>query len=377
MPAAVTSMPKLFPLFGLKSEGYPGMGQPRRNQISLKATPYYHLVSRCVRREFLCGHDPLTGKDYSHRRRWICQRLERLVQIFAVDVCAYAVMSNHYHLVVRIDEQTARSWTPHEVLRRWLMLFKGPAWMHEVVQSGHRMASHPSMSLVVAMYRSRLMSLSWFMRCINEPIARRANREDEVNGHFWQGRYRCQALLDEGALMTAMTYVDLNPLRAGIVERPEDAEYASVAQRFAHAAGRPFPGTGPKLMALPAGGAEESDGPGASPPLTLLEYLELIDWSARAVAAGKGAAMPDGIPPVLSRLGLSSEMFGDFVAAGGGHGLAVLGDPDSLRSWAVSLGRHYFRGRRLAAALFRRAGERLRFSSSKHVDRSQRPLPST
>ena len=353
------------------------MGQPRRNQISLKATPYYHLVSRCVRREFLCGHDPLTGRDYSHRRRWICQRLERLVRVFAVDVCAYAVMSNHYHLVVHIDEKTARSWTPHEVLRRWLMLFKGPAWMHEVVESGHRMASHPSMSLIVAMYRSRLMSLSWFMRCMNEPIARRANREDDVSGHFWQGRYRCQALLDEGALMAAMAYVDLNPLRAGMVDRPEDAQYASVAQRFSTAAGQPFLGAGPKVMDFPANGVLKGDEELVTLPVTLLEYLELIDWSARAVIAGKGAAMPKGIPPVLDRLGIGSDVFGEFVAGGSGRGLAVLGDPESLGSWAESLGRHHLKGRRLAAALFRRAGERLRFSSSKHVGRSQRYLPST
>lgn len=257
------------------------------------------------------------------------------------------------------------------------MLFKGPAWMHAVVESGHRMASHPSMALIVEMYRSRLMNLSWFMRCMNEPIARRANREDEVSGHFWQGRYRCQALLDEGALMTAMAYVDLNPLRAGMVERPEEAQYASVAQRFSTAAGRPFFGIGPRIMDFPADGALQGEEQLTPLPITLLEYLELIDWSGRAVIAGKGAAMSEDVPRVLDRLGIGSDVFGDFVAGDRGFGLAVLGDPESLGSWAEALGRRHLNGRRLAAALFRRAGKRLRFNSSMHVGRSQRPLPST
>lgn len=354
------------------------MGQPRRNQISLHATPYYHVVSRCVRREFLCGRDPLTGKDYSYRRRWISQRLERLVQVFAVDLCAYTVMSNHYHLVVHIDEATAKSWTPHEVLRRWLMLFKGPAWMQEVVESGHRMASHPAMSLVVAMYRARLMSLSWFMRCMNEPIARRANQEDEVSGHFWQGRYRCQALLDEGAVMAAMAYVDLNPVRAGQVSRPEDAAHCSVSQRFSAAAAHSSTGSeGPDLMQFSAAEAAASEGQKPTLPATLLEYLELIDWSGRSVTARSAAVIPDGTPHILNRLGLESEAFKGFVSRGEGHGWAVLGDAERLESWAEFFGRRHFKGCCRALRLFKRAGRREGFSSLSPADQSRTPLPST
>ena len=354
------------------------MGQPRRNQISLQATPYYHLISRCVRREFLCGRDPLTGRDYSHRRRWICQRLERLVQVFAVDLCAYAVMSNHYHLVVHIDEESARSWPPHEVLRRWLMLFKGPAWMQEVVKSGHKMAAHPAMSLVVERYRTRLMSLSWFMRCMNEPIARRANREDEVSGHFWEGRYRCQALLDEGALMAAMAYVDLNPLRAGQVDRPEDAAYSSVSQRFSAATNRPsVSSAGPRLMKFRADALGVDVGQAPTLPATLIEYLELIDWSGRFVTIRSAAVIPEDTPPMLSRLGLASREFSKFVAGARGYALTVLGDSDSLASWMEFSGRRHLKGFRRAAALFRQAGRRLGFSSLRRGGQSRTLLPST
>ena len=85
------------------------MPQPRQQQISISDTPYYHCVSRCVRRAFLCGEDKLSGKSYEHRRYWIEERLVFLAQVFAVELCAYAVMSNHTHVVLYINEAKAKS----------------------------------------------------------------------------------------------------------------------------------------------------------------------------------------------------------------------------------------------------------------------------
>jgi REP element-mobilizing transposase RayT len=79
------------------------MTQKRASLISLSDTPYYHCVSRCVRRSFLCGVDPYSGQSYEHRRAWVEERLLYLCSVFAIDICAYAVMSNHVHLVLHVD----------------------------------------------------------------------------------------------------------------------------------------------------------------------------------------------------------------------------------------------------------------------------------
>jgi REP element-mobilizing transposase RayT len=174
----------------------------------------YHCISRCVRRAFLCGD------GYDHRRDWIQERLRELARIFAVDVCGYAILSNHFHVVVRMNPDRAAEWSNDDVARRWLCLF-GPS--SERPNDGglalaDAVARLAASSGRIAVLRDRLSDLSWFMRCVNEPIARRANREDECTGRFWEGRFKCQALLDERAVLAAMTYVDLNPVRAGIAK---------------------------------------------------------------------------------------------------------------------------------------------------------------
>ena len=103
------------------------MTTPRSYQIDLNATPYYHCIARCVRRSYLCGFDELTNKDFSHRRQWILDRIKHLSKVFYIDICAYAIMSNHYHLVLHVSSNAADKSDKEVLLYRWQLIFPADA----------------------------------------------------------------------------------------------------------------------------------------------------------------------------------------------------------------------------------------------------------
>lgn len=321
------------------------MTRPRSSLISLADTPWYHVVNRCVRRAFLCGHDAATGGNFDHRRGWIETRIRELASVFTIDVAAYAVMSNHYHAVLRVDAARAEALGDDEVLRRWTQLFTGPVLVQRHlggVPLGE--AERLKVREFAALYRQRLADVSWFMRVLNETIARQANAEDGCTGRFWEGRFKSQALLDEQALLAAMAYVDLNPIRAGMTESLQDSAHTSIAARLAELLGQAFvpvraPVAAPALPALPQ--AADETAPTPSPqwpslrsekelsalpeaplmpfdptsrfaqavPFGLEEYLDLVDTMGRVVHPAKRGAIPAGTPPLLGRLGMDAEAF--------------------------------------------------------------------
>ncbi|MDZ7824940.1 MAG: transposase [Gammaproteobacteria bacterium] len=209
------------------------MTYPRSMTVSSLEAGFYHCICRCVRQAWLCGHDEVSGRDYEHRRDWIEQKLITLAGIFAVELYAWAVMSNHSHVVLRIDPLRPEQWSDEEVAERWARLTIG---LHAPSPDDPRTRMRVRALLAaperLREIRERLGSLSWFMRYLNESIARMANAEDECNGRFWEGRFQCQALLDDDAVLACMTYVDLNPIRAGMCETLEDSDFTSIQRRL-------------------------------------------------------------------------------------------------------------------------------------------------
>ncbi|MFQ3219728.1 MAG: REP element-mobilizing transposase RayT, partial [Paraglaciecola sp.] len=208
------------------------MPQPRKSQVSLIDTLSYHCVSRCVRHSFLCGMDKHSGQSYEHRRGWVEDRVLFLSTVFAIDICAYAVMSNHTHIVLYVDKTLADTWDTDEVLRRYHKLHKGTLLTQKYVK-GDKLSAGELITFdeTVKRYRQRLYDISWFMRILNEYIAREANKEDRCTGRFWEGRFKSQALLDESAVLACMAYVDLNPIRAKMQTTPETSKHTSIKKR--------------------------------------------------------------------------------------------------------------------------------------------------
>ena len=282
------------------------MPRPRYTQISLDDTPYYHCVSRCVRRAFLCGEDRHLGRNFEHRRQWILDKLLVLTDVFSMDLCAYAIMSNHYHVVLHVDREQAVDWSRGEVIRRWHCLFNGNALSRRFLQGDRLLTVElDALDSQVAIWRARLMDISWFMRVLNESIARRANEEDGCTGRFWEGRFKCQALLDEAALAACMAYVDLNPVRAGVAKTPEASDYTSVQQRILKATSAHMPNHPSQqthgLMGF--AGNPRQDMPRGL-PFRLTDYLDLVDWTGRILREDKRGAIPADLPRILDRLGL-------------------------------------------------------------------------
>lgn len=300
------------------------MPRPRKLLVCVSDTPYYHVSSRCVRRAFLCGRDRFSGKSYEHRRGWIEHRVRILSSLFSIDLCAYAIMSNHYHLVVRLNPAEADAWCDNEVFKRWTALYRGPLLVQRY-RNGESLndAELATVREIAAVYRQRLGSLSWFMKCLNEPIARRANAEDGCNGHFWEARFHSQALRTKAALVSAMAYVDLNPVRAGVAPTPESSEYTSIAARLG-SAGDGSLSNGDidseisrtdlgeiNLVARPlmpfADDPTRSYRQAERLPIHQRDYVELLDQTGRIVVRGKRGAIDARLSPILARLGLSND----------------------------------------------------------------------
>ena len=314
------------------------MTQARSHQICLDETPFYHCYVRCVRRAFLCGEDYSTGQNYDHRKQWIVSRLKFLSYVYAIDICAYAVMDNHYHVVLHVDKERALLWSHEEVVERWMQLYKGDVlvdqWLRDPASVDR--ATWEKVEEIIEKWRERLYGIDWFMRGVNETIARMANEEENCKGRFWEGRYKSQALLDEAALLSCMAYVDLNPIRAAKEKDLIESNFTSIQQRLFDYAKRKSNKnkSEQKLVAnihqqrelkkalalddLPEAKLMPFDGSSHvgihhALPFTRPDYFELVDSTGRAIRDNKRGFITNDIPPILLRLGIDPDSWVDHI----------------------------------------------------------------
>ncbi len=324
------------------------MTQARETQISLESTPYYHLVNRCVRRAFLTGDDPYTKKNYDHRRQWMVDRIHFLSSIFTLEIAAFAIMSNHYHIVVFVDENEAKSLSYVEIIDRWQLLFG----LHPLVERWYSGNASSQAEIdgaieIVEKWRSRLMDISWFMRCLNENIARRANEEDKCTGRFWEGRFKSQALLDDKAIITCMAYVDLNPIRSKIATCAEDSDFTSIQERCTKP-NTPNEVSNNPLKIKPLLGfiGSEYNDQAKGIAYSLTDYLALVDWSGRIVKEGKRGKISDDAKPALKRLGISGKDWQAVSAHFGSRYHRAVGTLEELHQYANHIDKKWVAGQR-------------------------------
>ncbi len=364
----------------------------RKDIVASGVERAYHCTVRCVRQSYLCGRDAQTGCNYEHRRNWIKDRLRSLSGLFAVDIIGYAVMNTHIHVISRILPSKSEAWTEEEVAHRWLTLYPPRAREGELPKQAHerKLANLLVDPERVALLRSRLASLSWFMRCLNEHIARKANREDRCKGRFWEGRFKCQGLLDEAAILACLTYVDLNPIRAGMATTPEESDYTSAQDRIvARLAGMKMTRIGSE-KALPMVNSEgaiskdgsckesspentlvaqvqaeqqadvwlcpisdQSDRVGVFRALTLSEYLDLLDATGRIVRSDKRGVIPSELAPILARLDVNTVRWAETIHQYKRLFRRMVGRAAAVAEAARTAGRRWFQGTRACNSVFR------------------------
>lgn len=312
------------------------MPTPRKQLVSLADTPWYHCVSRCVRRAWLCGVDPYDGQDYSHRRQWVVDRMNKLIQAYSIDVASYAIMSNHYHLVLRVDSEQAAQWSWQEVIKQWHIVYGGNMLSQRFMR-GEPLpnAERKILQKSAEKWRTRLTSISWFMGALNEHIARQSNQEDKVTGKYWEARFHSQALLDEQAILACSVYCDLNPIRAKMADTPETSDYTSIQKRIEAAKKNNIPNNLLRFQ----GAAKQKQKPGI--PCSLKDYLELVDATGRIIRDDKRGAVAASQSPILKRLKIDPETWLHIATTFEESSGPWVGSPERIRQACSNTGKSW------------------------------------
>lgn len=167
---------------------------------------YYHIISRTVGKEFYLGD---REKDKLLQLIFIYSRL------YFVKVIGYCIMDNHFHLLIKMLNDSYYS--DQDILERLSEFYNRDKWQFENQ---------------IGFYRKKLGDLSEYIKSIKNSFSRWFNKTNNRTGYFWGDRFK-SVLVEEGAsLLNMLIYIDLNPLRAGIVKKPEDYRWSSISYRM-------------------------------------------------------------------------------------------------------------------------------------------------
>jgi len=365
-------------------------------------------MHRVVRRCFLFGADPVSGKNYDHRKAWIEEQLRLHAANFGIDLLGFAILSNHFHLILRSRPDVVKLWDDTEVARRWLMLCP-------IRKTADRTAEEPNefeLNMIrnnpekLAMIRERLSDIAWWMRLLCQHIAMRANKEDGEIGRFFQSRYRAVRLLDESAILACAAYVDLNPIRAAMAQTFETSDFTSIQRRIetlqadsktASTQADLSVGVSLSKALESADLASNSDGQQATRrdsavsrkadgfiaplslqtqsgevgpvpnqqgcrasdkgflPMALGDYIQLLDWTARKLVKEKRGATPHAVAPILERLGLNAKAWCQLVSNFGRLYYNVAGRPQTVDTASSRVNQHRYNIASHTRELFGRA----------------------
>ncbi len=240
-------------------------------------------------------------------------------------------MSSYFHLVLHFDTERTRQWFADEAIERRLRLYAGPALPHRYKAGlSLNQSEQDTLDRLVETWRARLFDLSWYMRCLNETIARMANKEDNCTGRFWEGRFRSQALLDEAALVSCMAYVDLNPIRAKQCTTLQQSQFTLIKERLEAFARKPKQ-THPNWLAPLA--CEKTNSTHIF-PIQQTDYFALEDWSGRAVRFDKRSAIPVNVESILQKLGVDQERWINNTLYFGSRFKRAVGNLNQLKKFA-------------------------------------------
>ena len=328
-----------------------------------------HVVQRCVRRCYLMGSDAASGNNYDHRKKWLEDRLQRFAAAFGIDLICFSILSNHFHLILRSRPDVVASWDNTEVARRWLRICppRKDANGNPLEPTESQLNAIRNNRKRLATIRTRLSNISWWMRLLCQPLAAMANKEEDQLGRFWQGRFGAVRLCDEAAVLACAAYVDLNPIRAALAETLETSDFTSIQRRIESVT---CPQNTPPeysrdrfLAPLEIDELEDEIGPAASTSthrcsdkgflsMSTLEYIQLLDWTARQVIDGKRGSTPADTPDVLDRLGVSNAEWIGMVSQFGHLFSLVAGLPTTLSRQRNRRTQHPFHTRRCYRELF-------------------------